>query len=148
MQELLSVLNIPKYGWICLNRTGICLSMPEFAVIERVLNMSHTIHSVKSHCRLRSTYWEMGVFRTLSKIWHSVLNIWKGSEYVLGFKDVGSEYSRIANMPGFWISWVIQSLPIFVNMTGFWICVGMQLWKGPEYSGFQIYQVSTYANIY
>ena len=27
-----------------------------------------------------------------------------------------------------------MGLPIFVNMTGFWICVGTQLWKGSEYS--------------
>ena len=29
---------------------------------------------------------------------------------------------------------VTQGLPVFVNMTGFWVCVGMQLWKDSEYS--------------
>ena len=37
-------------------------------------------------------------------------------------------------MPEFWISRVTQGLPIFVNKTWFWIWVGMQLWKGSEYS--------------
>ena len=46
------------------------------------------------------------------------------------------KYVRVLNIaglslcPGFWISRVTLSLPIFVNMTGFWICVGMQLRKG------------------
>ena len=37
-------------------------------------------------------------------------------------------------MPGFWIFRVAQGLPIAVNLEGFWICVGMQLCKGSEYS--------------
>ena len=35
-------------------------------------------------------------------------------------------------MPGFWISRVIRGLPILVNMTGFWVSIGMQLWKGSQ----------------
>ena len=54
--------------------------------------------------------------------------------YVWFYTNQGSEYCRIAKMPGFWISRVRQGLAIFVNMTGFWICVGMQLQKGYEYS--------------
>ena len=68
MQELHRVLNMPQYSWICLNRTWICLNMCEFAIIDRVLNMYHTIHSARSLYKLMSTYWEIGVFRTPSKI--------------------------------------------------------------------------------
>ena len=45
-----------------------------------------------------------------------------------------SEYSKIANVPGFWIPRVTVGLPIFVNMAGFGIWVWMQLWKSSEYS--------------
>ena len=45
----------------------------------------------------------------------------------------GSEYSKIVNMPGFWISRVVQGLSTFVNMTGFLICLEIQLWKGFKY---------------
>ena len=45
-----------------------------------------------------------------------------------------SKYSRIVNMLRFWISRITQCLPIFVNMTGLWVCVEMQLWKGSEYA--------------
>ena len=34
----------------------------------------------------------------------------------------GSEYFRNAKMSGFWISRVLQGLPVFLNMTGFWLC--------------------------
>ena len=40
----------------------------------------------------------------------------------------------------------IMGLPIIVNMTGFWICIEMQLWKDSEYfritnkQGFCIYE--------
>ena len=53
-QELHRVLNMPQYGWICLTRTSICLNMPEFAIIDKVLNMPHTINSVKSLFKLMS----------------------------------------------------------------------------------------------
>ena len=54
---------------------------------------------------------------------------------------------QVLNMPGFWIfqehnipvlsiSMVMQGLPVFINMTGFWICIGMQLWKDSEYARF------------
>ena len=56
------------------------------------------------------------------------LNLWEGSAYVSSFKS----FKRIANMPEFWIFRVTQDLPIFINMIGVWICVGMQLWKGSE----------------
>ena len=45
-----------------------------------------------------------------------------------------AEYSRIFSMPGFLISRIMQGLPIFVNMTVFWIRVEMQLGKCSEYS--------------
>ena len=37
-------------------------------------------------------------------------------------------------MPEFWISRVTQGLPIFVNLTGFWIYTRTQLRKGSKYS--------------
>ena len=51
---------------------------------------------------------------------------------------------RVLNMSGFWIfqdcqyarvlnSRVTQGSPIFVNITAFWVCVGIQLRKGSEY---------------
>ena len=63
--ELHRILNMPQHGWICLTWTWICLNLCEFTVADRVLNMSHTIHTLY---KLMSTFWEMGVFRTLSKI--------------------------------------------------------------------------------
>ena len=113
MQELQRVLIMPKYGWICLNRTWTYLNMSAFTIIDRVLNMSHTMHSVRSLYKLISTYWEMGVFRTLSrsKIERfgkiiiafnyfrkrlSILNLWEGPKYMVGFK-----YIRVLNIPGY-----------------------------------------------
>ena len=69
MQELHRVLKKSQYGWICLNRTWICLNMSDFTIIDRVLNISHTIHSARSFYKLMSTYWEMSVFKILSKIY-------------------------------------------------------------------------------
>ena len=60
MQELHRALHMPKYGWICLNKTGICLNMSGSIVI----NMYCTIHSARSLYELLSTYWERGIFRT------------------------------------------------------------------------------------
>ena len=43
--------------------------MSDFAIIDKVLNnMSHTMHSARSLYKLMSTYLEMDVFRTQSKI--------------------------------------------------------------------------------
>ena len=49
------------------NYNTISLNRSEFMIIDRVLNMSHTIHSASSLYKLMSTYWEMGAFRTLQK---------------------------------------------------------------------------------
>ena len=88
-----------------------CLNMSEFAIIDRVLNMSHTMHSARSLYKLMNTYWEIGVFRTLPKIKEcfgklfsvltifaklSILYLWEGSEYVLSFK-----YVRVVSIPDF-----------------------------------------------
>ena len=103
-QMLHRVLNMPQYGWICLNRMWICLNMSGFMIIDRVLNMYHTIYRVRLLCKLINTYWEIGVFRTWSKevnpmegsgkiiivltvfAKNSTLDLWEDSEYVLGFK--------------------------------------------------------------
>ena len=47
-----------EYAWICLN----------FLIMDRVLNMYHTINSVRSLYNLISPYWEIIVFRTRSMI--------------------------------------------------------------------------------
>ena len=68
MQELPRVLNMPQYDWICLNRMWICLNMSEFTIIDMLLNMYHIIHRVKLFHKLISTYWEIAISRTWSKI--------------------------------------------------------------------------------
>ena len=60
----------PKYATICLN-------MSEFTIRDRVLNIYHTIYSARSLYKLMSTYWEVGVFRTQSKVYNGVL--WKNN---------------------------------------------------------------------
>ena len=54
---------------------------------------------------------------------------------------------RVLNITAFWISTVIQGLPIFVNITGFSICIRMQSWKVRNIPGFQTCQFSAYAII-
>ena len=101
MKQLYRVLNMPQYGWICLNWTWICLKMCEFTIINRLLNMYHTIHSARSLKNLMSIYWE--IFRTSQRSKmerfgkNSILNLWEGSEYVSR-----SNYGRVLNIPGFW----------------------------------------------
>ena len=95
--KLNRVLYMLQNDWICLNGTRISVSMSEFTIIDRVLNMCLTIQSVRSLYKLMSTYWKMFIFRTLSKILtvfakHSILNLWESSEYVPD-----------SNMSGFWI---------------------------------------------
>ena len=105
--KLHRALNMPQY----LNRMWICLNVSELTIINRVLNMCHTIHSAASLFKLIITYWEIDLFRTRSKnqdgaLWKtiivfnyflqkdSILNFWEGSKYVSGFKFVLSfEYS-------------------------------------------------------
>ena len=62
--KLYGVLNTPQ----CLNRTWICLNISEITIIDRALNIYHTVHSARSLYKLMSTYWEIDLFRTLSKI--------------------------------------------------------------------------------
>ena len=47
MQELYRFLDIPQNGWICLNRTWICLNMSEFTIIDKHLSMYCTIYSAR-----------------------------------------------------------------------------------------------------
>ena len=57
-----------KYATIWLNRTWICLNMSELSIIDTVLNV-YTVHSTRSLLhKSMSTYWEIAVFRTRSKI--------------------------------------------------------------------------------
>ena len=59
MQELHRLLNMPQYGWICLNRAWVCLNVSEFSIIDSFVNMYHTIHSATSLYKLISTYWQI-----------------------------------------------------------------------------------------
>ena len=153
MQKLHKVLNIQQYCWICLNKTWICLNMSEFTIKERVLNMSSKIHSMRSLYKIMSTYWEMGVFRTLSKIGRFgkiivALNYFCNTLYLKSLGEYWiciefsvcqrSEYSRIVNMPGFWVSKVTQGLRIFENLAGFWICVGCNYGRVLSFPGSRI----------
>ena len=146
-----------KYAKIWLNMSDQDVNMPnisEFTTIDRVLNMLHTVYSVRSLCLLMSTYWEVGVLIALSKIYDR--GLWKNNYRVNYFRKIlflkslrkfwicvgfyicqGSEYSRIVNLNSefefefwFWISRVTQGLPNFMTIAGFWICARMQLWKG------------------
>ena len=47
-----------EYSWM-----WISLNMSEFTIIDRVLNMYHTIYSARSLYKLTSTNWGIGVFR-------------------------------------------------------------------------------------
>ena len=58
MKQLHKVLNMPQYGWICLNWTWICLKMSEFTIINGLLNMYHTIHNSRSKWVLIERYSE------------------------------------------------------------------------------------------
>ena len=42
------------------------LNMSEFKIIDKVLNMHHTMHNARSLCMLMSTYWETSIFRIQS----------------------------------------------------------------------------------
>ena len=59
--------------WLTMSeRTWICLNMSEFTIIDRPLNMYHTIHSGEVTLQvIMSAYWEMGGFRPLSEIYFS-----------------------------------------------------------------------------
>ena len=61
------LVNISQCGWICLNMTWISLNMSEFTTVDRVLDVS-TIPSARWVYKLMCNYWEIGVFRTWSKI--------------------------------------------------------------------------------
>ena len=77
IQRIRRVLHMPQDDWIFLNKTWICLNMSEFTIIDRALNMSNTIQSERSPYKLMSSYWKMGVFRTLSNIKDRTL--WKNN---------------------------------------------------------------------
>ena len=124
MQELQG----SKYGWICPNRTWICLNMSEFTGIGRVLSMCHKIDNMY--------VWE-GSEYVLDLKYLTVLNIrkfsliWRGSVYASG-----CNCGRLLNIPGFWVpvvcvckpctrSWICLNMAELCPMAGFWICLAM-----------------------
>ena len=144
MQELYR----DKYATIKLNMSEQDVNMPEYVwitIIGRVLNMpGFPICLIQYIAQGQSTSWWVLIESKAysepcqrSKIIIAfnyfckalILNFWEGSEYLLGFK-----HARALNIPGlsrfqpgFQISRVTQGLPIFVNMTGFWVCDRVQL---------------------
>ena len=111
--------------------------MSEFTIIDRILNMHHTVHIARSLYKLVSTYWEIVVFRTRSKMEHfgkiiiifnyfcknSVLGLWDGPEYVWGFK-----YARALNVREFSLVWQVSEYARrcnygrFLNIPQFRVC--------------------------
>ena len=75
MQELHRILIVPQYGWICLNRTSICLKY--VWIVDNRLVSEYVSYNTQREATLHSTYWEMGVFRTLSNIKDRAL--WKNN---------------------------------------------------------------------
>ena len=96
-------------------------------IYDSSLNMSYTMHSTRSLYKLISTYWEERFGKIIT-----AFNYFCKTLHLKSLRD--SECSMVLNMPGFWIFRVTQGLTIFENMTGFWVCVEMQLWHGSEYS--------------
>ena len=112
-----------EYVWISDNR--------QFSEDVRVANMSHTIHSVSALYKLISTYWEMGVFRTLSK---SKLECFRKNSYrfKLFLQNSPSEnFERVLNM--------CQVL----NISRFWIVQNYQyagVLNLQDYTGFTYFR--------
>ena len=67
MQKWHKIQSMPQYGWICLKRTWICMNMSIFDN-RGGSDLYHTIHSARSLCKLMSTYWEIVIFRTASRV--------------------------------------------------------------------------------
>ena len=86
-----------EYVWI--GPTWICLTMSKFTVTKWILNVSHILHSTRLVYKLMSTYWEMGVFRTLSS-----LNFESYTRFSY-FRKYGRvlDMRGAASMKGFWV---------------------------------------------
>ena len=108
-REFHRVLNMPQNGWIWLTRTWICLNMSEFKVMDKVLNMYHTKYSASSLCKLMSSYWEIGVFSTLSECFGKVITFFNYFRKKLHRKSLrgfwehlsGFKYGRVLNISYF-----------------------------------------------
>ena len=96
----------------------------------------NTIHSTSLLYKLTSTYREISVFRTRSKIYDgrvgqiiTVFNYFCEKLHHLKFLKSVLSMCRVLNTSEFWIFIILKK-----KKTEFWICGGMQLWKGFEYS--------------
>ena len=133
---------MPEYGWIYDSR--------QVSEDVRVVNRSHSIHNASSFNKLMNTYW--GDRRIQSPAKDLMIECFaKITSFFIFFQITPSEIfekapsmCRVLNILRFWIfqdcqymgfsiSRVTRDLPIFVNMSGCWISVWMQLWKGFEY---------------
>ena len=142
MQELHRVVNMPQYGWICLNMTWTCLNMSEFRII-RFLNKYHTIHDTCIQCKVNlqvNEYLLRGrciqcqvkdlrwspLEKQLQLLFlqkNSILNLWQGLEYVLDFK-----YINLLNIYKFSLKWQGYEYALgcnyrrVLNIAGFQVC--------------------------
>ena len=85
-----------QYIWICLNNAWIYLNMYVFTIIDRYPKIFYTIHNARLLYSFMSTFWQMDVFRTLTKIQKSNLE---------------KNYGTVLNIPGF------QSCQIFTYVS-------------------------------
>ena len=127
--QLHSVLNMPRHGSICLNKTLICLNMSKFSVIDRVLNMTgfwisfiqyiawgqsrsyeYLFRDERIQNPVKDQKWsalekQLKLLTISTK--YSILNLWEGSEYVSGLKYVriliipDCQYARVLNFQGY-----------------------------------------------
>ena len=114
MVGLHRVLNVSQYDWISLYTMWISGIMSEFTIMDRVLNMYHAIYSAGSLYKLMSTYWEIGMFRTLSECW---------------------------NMSEFWIFVNFLKFDRVLNMRRDAIMEGLEIFKDSKYTRFLHMQV-------
>ena len=134
MQELRRVLNIPQYGWICLNRMWICLNMSKLAIIKFWVCLIQYSTSARSFYKLMSAYWEKSIFSTLSKIGR--YRDWKNNySFELFSPNTPSLHHRtlhervlnmcqVLNISGFWIFQEFQyarvlNLKVYTMLTYF-----------------------------
>ena len=73
--------------------------------------------------------------KDLRAFWKKIIafNYFRKTLQINSFENV-QNVCRDLNMSWFWISRITQGLSVFVNITGFWTGVGIQLWEGTECS--------------
>ena len=98
-----------EYAWICVSRAWICLNVSGFTIINRVLNMSYTIHSARSLYKLMSAYWVL-----IEPCQRSEIE--RFGKIIIAF-NYFCKIRHLQFLRGFWI-WV-----------RFWICQGSEYFR-------------------